>query len=130
MTNQKFCDTIKKNDNGDIMTTETIKIVLYSLLAIAAALNVIFTFILKRKNSGYKALKKESDYITETLPKTIDYLEAIFPNGNGIFKLDSVLQLFENYCLKNGIKFEKEKFTKIINLLVDLMNNKKEKKDE
>lgn len=112
------------------MTTETIKIVLYSLLAIASALNIIFTFILKRKNSGYKALKKESDYITENLPKTIDYLEAIFPNGNGMFKLDSVLQLFENYCLKNGIKFEKERFTKIINTLVDLMNNKKEKKDE
>lgn len=108
------------------MYADTIKIVLYSLLAVAYALNIIFTLLITRKNSGYKKLKKESDYIATTLPDTISYLESIFPNGNGNFKCDAVLQYFENFCLKNGIKFEKEKFIDIINTFVNLMNNKKE----
>lgn len=106
-------------------------IVVGSLYIISIIVSAIISRI-KVKNANKEVTKSNSifDFVTSDVIDKIICIESIFPNGNGIFKLDDILGFIENYCLKNNIVFDKEKFACVVNKFVELLNNKKEIKND
>ena len=106
-------------------------IVVGSLYIISIIVTAIIGKI-KVKNANNEIVKSDSifDFVTSDVIDKIICIESIFPNGNGIFKLDDILGFIENYCLKNKINYDKEKFASVVNKFVELLNNKKETKND